>query len=658
MGEHSAAVDAAATRNGGLVRFGTFELDLSSRQLSRNGRRVPLQDQPVRALCLLASKPGQVVTREELRHALWPADTFVEFDSALNIVVTKVRHALGDAAAAPRFIETVPKRGYRFIADVHQADLPTGAMANGDDPATNGSSATGLTPARRARQSMTWRIAVGVGVSAVVLLAAIRFARLPEASAAPPRSIAVLPFKPLIASEGDQRMELGMTEALINQLSRNPTLRVEPLPRVRRYRALDQDPLQAGRELGVDAVLEGHFQRSDNRVHVRVRLVRTADGTALATNEWRESFSDIFGIQRGVAQSVMSALEVTLSPEEHARIGRQDTINAEAYRHYLFGRHQLEIRTREHVKEAEQEFREAIRLDPRYAAAHAGLALTLAHLPWQDAATSADVMGPSKEAAMRALAIDERVALAHSALARTYEWYELDPIRAQREHLRAMALSPQEPWVLRGYAHFLVNRDAFDEGLELNARDLALDPTSLLANRYRAQMLFVARRFDDCVAQSHTTLALDPRDLTLSYSWLARCLERQGNEGEAIELWERARALKGQPELAESMKRVYRERGATGYWRERMKLVDGGIEMALLHIRLEDPNAALAHLERLIERRHPSITWLNHPGFDPVRSHPRFQALRRRAGLSDEMNASLKAWRPPLLAEAASGSTH
>jgi tetratricopeptide (TPR) repeat protein len=248
-------------------------------------------------------------------------------------------------------------------------------------------------------------------------------------------------------------------------------------------------------------------------------------------------------------------------------------------------------------------------------------------------------------------------ALAHSALARVYEWYEIDPIRAQREHLRAMELSPQEPWVLRGYAHFLLNRDAFDEALELNARDLALDPTSMLANRYRAQMLYVARRFDDCVAQSHTTLSLDPRDLTLSYSWLARCLQQQGKQRDAVELWERARALKGQPELAESMKRVYRERGPTGYWRERMKLAGPGSEVASLHMRLGDREAALVHLERLMDERHPSITWLNHPEFDPLRSHPRFQALRRRAGLNDEMNASLRAWRPPLVAESAAGST-
>jgi len=655
MGEQAARVTQAVSGSDGVVRFATFELDNRTGQLTRNGRRVPLQDQPARALGLLASRPGELVTRDELRQALWPANTFVEFDTALNIVVTKVRHALGDDAAAPRFIETVPRRGYRFIADVHPVQAGAPVPSAGGEPLTADTPSPANVPTRSATGSIGWRMAVGAGLC-VILIAGAWLTRQPSASVSRPRSLAVLPFKPLVASEGDARMELGMTEALISQLSGIRTLRVEPLARVRRYQALDQDPLLAGHELGVDAVLEGHFQRSEDRVHVRARLVRTADGTALATTEWRDSFSDIFAIQRGVAQSVTSALEVTLSPEEHARIARQDTISADAYRHYLFGRHQLEIRTLEHVKAAEAEFREAVRLDPRYAKAHAGLALTLPHLVWQRGATAIEVMGPSKEAALRALAIDERVALAHAALARIYEWFELDPVRAQRELLRAMELDSQEPWVLRGYAHFLLNRDAFDEALELNARELALDPTSLLANRYRAQMLYVARRFDECVAQSRRAVALDPRDLVLSYSWLGKCLEQQGRRREAVEIWEQARALVGEPDIAERMKRIFRDRGWAAYWREEMKLAGRPLD-APIRVRLGDPEAALSILERLLEERDPLVSWLNHPDLDPLRSHPRFQALRRRAGLSDEMNASLKTWRPPLVHAAADRST-
>jgi tetratricopeptide (TPR) repeat protein len=177
------------------------------------------------------------------------------------------------------------------------------------------------------------------------------------------------------------------------------------------------------------------------------------------------------------------------------------------------------------LREAEREFREALRLDPQYALAQAALALTLAHIPWLGGPPAIEVMGPAKEAALSALANDESVALAHAALARIHEWYDFDPARAQREHLRAMELDDQDQWVLRGYAHFLLNRDAFDEALELNERDLALDPASLLANRYRAQILYVARRYDECVSQSQSNVLLDPRDLVLSYGWLSRCLE-------------------------------------------------------------------------------------------------------------------------------------
>jgi TolB-like protein len=485
----------------------------------------------------------------------------------------------------------------------------------------------------------------GFGLAALIALG-VQFLRLPDANVSLPRSIAVLPFKPLVASESDERMQLGMTEALINQLSRIQTLRVEPLARVRRYSALEQDPLQAGRELGVDAVLEGHFQRSDGNLYVGTRLLRTADGTALATNDWKKPFSDIFEIQKGAAQSVASVLELTLTPAERARVTKPDTTSPEAYQHYLVGRHLLEIRERNQILAAEREFREAIRLDKGYAAAHAALSLTLTQQALNEHATGIEVMGPAKEAALKAIAIDADLALAHSVLARIHDWFDLDPERAQRAHVRAMELSPQEPWVLRGYWSFLLGRDAFDEAFELNARDLALDPTSPLANRFRAQTLFVARRYDECVAQSHRTITLDPRNLVLSYNFLGGCLEAQGKRREAVEIWERSRELRGNAQLAEQLRRVFREQGWAAYLRELLKMA--GSDGAVLHARLGDVENALRALEQLLNQRHPTLMSLNRRYYDSLRSDPRFQAFRRRAGYSDEMNARLRASRPPL----------
>ena len=550
----SSTADAAADRR--AARFGTFDLDLATGELTRSGRRVALQEQPAQALCLLVTRAGELVTRADLRRTLWADDTHVEFETALNIVITKVRHALGDSAGSPRFVETHPKRGYRFIADVHVADRIGATAPSADGPGTGAVSRRPGPGGGRSRYAAHAVITGAVGL--MVFMAAGWHPRFqPLAGRSVPRSIAVLPFKPVVASEADPRLQLGVTEALINRLSRIPGLRVEPFPKVRRYEALDQDPLEAGRALGADAVLEGHFQQADGRVRVRTRLLRTSDGTALAANEWREPFSDLIDVQTAIAQSVADALLVTLSPTERARMGAIDTRNAEAFRHYLFGRHHLEIRELAHLRAAEGEFREALRLDPGYAPAHAALALTLSHMPWQGGPSGLEVMRPAKDAALKALALDDGNALAHSALARIHEWFEHDPVGAQAAHLRAMARGPQEPWVLRSYGHFLLNRDAFDEALELNARELALDPASLLSNRYRAQMLFVARRYDECEAQSHRTVRLDPRDLVLSHSWLARCLEQQGKRDQAVEAWEHGRDVRGGAEIATRLRVQY-----------------------------------------------------------------------------------------------------
>ena len=461
----------------------------------------------------------------------------------------------------------------------------------------------------------------------------------------PPRSIAVLPFKPLVATEADERLQLGLTEAVINQLSRIKTLRIEPLARVRRFRSLDQDPLEVGRVLRVEAVLEGHFQQMGSGVQVRSRLLRTRDGTALAIDQWHESFSNILDVQGHLAELIAEALEVTLTPAERARIRRQDTNSPEAFRNYLFGRYHLEFRSYERMLEAERELREALRLDPRYARAHAALSLTLTHMAWLGGRRGIDVMGPAKDAALQALALDDSVALAHTALAYVHDQFEYDPVRAQSEHLRAIELDDQDLWVLRAYGSFLMRRDAFDEALEVIRRALQLDPTSPLSNRHKAMMLYVARRYDECVAQSRRTLTLDPDDLSLSYPWLARCLEQQGKQRQAVDAYEKNRAARGNPVLAERMKRLYAVRGWEAYWRERLRLDSGVESAAAAHVRLGNIDESIRSLERGYQARSPWINNSNDPEWDPLRSDQRFQALRQRTGRSDEINAELSAAR-------------
>jgi TolB-like protein/Tfp pilus assembly protein PilF len=473
------------------------------------------------------------------------------------------------------------------------------------------------------------------------------------AQATLPRSLAVLPFKPLLAKGGDELLQAAMTEAVINKLSQIPSISVEPFARVRRYGDLDQDPLAAGRALGVDAILEGYFHHMENRVRVRVRLLRTSNGRALATDEWDDAFTDILQVQSRVAESVAAALELVLNPAQMAGVRQQDTVNLEAYQHYLFGRYHLDVREFQRMVQAERAFREAIRLDPGYARAHSALALALLGETWLGGRRGIDVFPLAKEATQRALAIDESMALAHSALGEIYAVFESNPLAAQREHVRAIHLDDNDPWVIRSYGFFLLAVNAFDDALELNRRDLELEPTSPLANRVRAQMLYVARRYDECVAQSRKTLSLDSRNPT-AYTFLARCFEQQGKHREAVEAYEQQRALARNVTADDTLVRLFAERGWQAYWRERLRLErrpQAAGNLAAMHVRAGSLDEAIRVLERGYAERDPTVfSTSNHPQWDPIRSDARFQALCRRAGLTEETNAKLVVSRPSLRA--------
>ena len=318
----------------------------------------------------------------------------------------------------------------------------------------------------------------------------------------------------------------------------------------------------------------------------------------------------------------------------------------EAHRHYLFGRYHMEIRRPDRMLQAEQEFREALKIDPRYADAHAALSLALVHTAWLGARRGIDVMGPAKDAAMQALAIDDSVALAYTSLGNIYELFEYDHLRSQAAHLRALALDRSDLWVLRAYASFLMRRDAVDEALAVIQNAIELDPASPLSNRHRAMMLYTARRYDECVALTRRTLALDPENATLSYSWLARCLEAQGKFSDAVDAFERGR--RGQPgdDVAGQMRGLYAVQGWKPYWREQLRrLPPYGMDTAAALVRLGNYDEAIQILLELQRTRTPTLGFLNMPEFDALRPDARFQALRHRSGLSEDIKAQLAAAR-------------
>jgi TolB-like protein/DNA-binding winged helix-turn-helix (wHTH) protein/tetratricopeptide (TPR) repeat protein len=609
--------------SGPVVRFGAFELDRSTGELRCQGRRVPLQDQPAQLLALLVSRPGEVVTREELRRALWSDDTFVDFDTALNVAVNKVRQALRDSATSPRFVETLPKRGYRFLADVKPAGEAT-------TPAEGTTAVTQAMPTTSA--SRRW-IALSVIAAALVVVALVLTTPW-ERKAATPRSLAVLPFRPLASDARDEALEVGMAEAVIVKLGRHATLRVPSIAAVQRYAGRAPDPLQAGRELGVDAVLDGSLQRADGRLRVSARLLDVRTGASRWARQWDLPWTDVFTVQDAMASEVAHELAVTLAPSQ----GPRHTTHPDAYDRYLRARYLVNQRTMKTSLRAAELLEEAVKIDPGFAPAYTVMADAYLAIPWLGA-TREPHLGKARLAVQRAIELDPGDAAAHTTLGTIQAQFDWDPVAGERELKRGLELGPDVPTVMRYYAIFLWHEGRFDEALALNDRELALDPTSPFANRNRAMILYYARRYDDCVSQARKAVELD-RHFVTTYGWLGRAYEQLGREREAIEAYVQPFTFEGRSNDAASLRAAGAAGGMRAFWKrwleieERQPQYDHTDVPALAWMQMGERQRALEELVKLGEARCPWARAIGvEPQFDPLRGDPRFQALLRKVGL-------------------------
>ena len=610
-----------------VVRFGTFELDLSTGELRAHGQRVTLQDQPAQVLCALVSQPGEVVSRDELRRALWAVDTFVDFDTALNVAVNKVRQALGDSATTPRFVETLPKRGYRFLADVHPVE-PEAFDAPPPEPASTSP------PAGRSRAWM-------VGRAAVALLALVVFFSLPDRlcrpAFAPPRSVAVLPFKPLVADVRDEALEMGMAEAVIVKLGQRRALRVPPISAVRRYGDAASNPLQAGRELGVDTVLDGSLLGADGRLRISARLLDVDTGATRWAQQWDIPWTDVFTVQHAMAAEVTRALAPALGAGERVPAPKPPT-NAAAYDRYLRGRYLVTRRTLADSRRAAELLEEAVALDPHSAAARAVLADAYVAVTWLGGQNE-PFLERARQAARRSLELDPDEATAHATLGIVLALFDWDIASGERELKRALELGPDEPAVLRFNSVFLWHVGRFEEALAMNARELELDPTSIFANRNKAIILYYSRRYEDCIGQSLKTLELD-RFFGSVYVWLGACYEHLGREREAVDAYIMPLTFgeEDQQEVS-ALRTAAAQGGLRGYWACRLQYARrrpkaSHEELALASLKVGDRDQAIAWLERSSDHRTPLIPSLNvDPQWDPLRADPRFQALLRKANV-------------------------
>ena len=632
-----------------VVRFGTYEVSLQSGEVRKAGLRIRVQQQPLKLLEILLEHPGEVVTREELRSRVWPNESFGDFDQALNIAIGKLRSALGDSAENPRFIETLPKRGYRFIAGVSVFDAdarPKKLESVAGDPSDtvpgNTLQGAGLALAPKRRRWLTRGLIVAV---ALVLSWAILSVWLFRSRAPAPtgiRSIAVLPLENLSGDASQNYFADGMTDELITDLAQISALRVISRTSVMVYKGARKPLPQIARELNVDAVVEGTVLRSGDQVRITAQLIEASTDRHLWSQSYKGELRDTLALQNRVAGAIADQIRINLTPREQAALKNVKVVNPEAYESYLKGRYFWNKRTADGLKVALAYFKQAIEEDPKYAQAYSGLADTYALLgDWQYAVmTPKEAFPKAKVAAIKALELDSSLGEAHNSLAFVLDGFDWDFDSAGKEFQRAIELNPGYATAHHWYAWHLSLLGRFDEAIVEMKKAENLDPLSLIINADLAELLDLAHSYDESIRQSRKTIEMDP-NFGLAHNQLAQAYLQKHMYDEAVgELQEAVKLSGDSPTCIANLARAY---VASGMRSEAVNLLGGlkkrsnpgysnASEIAMIYAALGDRDQAMNWLEKGYEERfNPGV--LLRPGFDPLRSDLRFQNLVHRIGL-------------------------
>jgi DNA-binding winged helix-turn-helix (wHTH) protein/TolB-like protein/Tfp pilus assembly protein PilF len=643
--------------------FGSFRVDEQERVLLRDEDVVPLTPKAFEMLLVLVESSGHVLTKEELMKRVWP-DTIVE-EANLSHNVYKLREALGEGHNGEKYIETLPRRGYRFVAKVtevqdHGDDLIVEEHSRArivleeDDTAEKviETSLASIAPSRalpaavEARHSSIPKpgLVIAAGVVLLGLVAgSIYFWRAREsrnlANGAGLRSIAVLPFKPLAANDRDESLEMGMADTLISRLSNIKDLKVRPFSAVRRYTKLEDEVARAGSELNVDAVLDGSIQKSGDRVRVNVRLVKVEGGLVIWTEHFDEKFTDIFAVQDAISRRVGTQLAPKLSGNEQRGLGKPGTANTDAYTAYVKGRYFFRKFNPADHQRAAHYFNEAIARDPNYALAYAGLSDTYASAAVNNWTPSKEAVPMAKRAASKALELDGNLAEVHASAAAIKMLYDLDWAGAEGGYKRALELNPNYPETYEVYSYLLSCTGRLDEGIEMAKRGLQVDPLSVAISDDVAGAHYWARHYDEAIAQVRKSIELDPGHAA-AYLFMGQAYDLKGSHAEAIAAYQKAIDLSHRTtNIAGLLGHAY---AVSGRRSEALKIVKelkeisargyvSPYDLALVYTGLGDKDNAINQLNRAYEERAGWIIAIKvEPMFDPLRSDPRFADLQRR----------------------------
>lgn len=631
-------------------RFGSFEIDLHSAELRKRGMRLRLSGQPFQVLAILIERSGDLVTREELRSKLWSADTFVDFDHGLNNAVARIREVLDDSSDAPRYVETVPRHGYRFVAPIADAPPATQPAPSESKPSPERKVGSAAAPDHavahgKNRLPFTRGGALFGGAVVLILIGFAVFLTRGGKDATRTnqpaiRSLAVLPLKNLSGDPTQEFLADGMTEALIGRLSMIRGIRVISRTSVMRLKDTKLSAPDIAKTLQVDALVEGSVIREGNRIRVYAQLIRGATDEHFWSETYDRELPDVLSLESDVAQSVARKVEVTVTGDERSRLVAARHVSPDVYESYLKGQF-ARGNSREEIEQSIAYFQDAISKDPTFAPAYVGLAYAY------DGLSGSFVGVPTREtrpkvirAARQALDLDPNIADAHALLGRVFrkqfQWAD-----AAEEYKQALALNPNSSVALLEYADWLTAHGRLDEALAWARSARELDPLGSAGARI-GWILFHARRYDESIRELRSFLAVHPNDagthLLLAFPMIAN-----GHAEQAIPDLEKTASLMNRSPGALELLATANARA--GHRAEALRLIDElkrrqqtGYVQATSFI---NPNLALGNydeafvwFDRAYQEREGILQWLKvHPFFDPVRDDPRFKDLLRRVGL-------------------------
>jgi TolB-like protein/DNA-binding winged helix-turn-helix (wHTH) protein/Tfp pilus assembly protein PilF len=644
------------------LRFGVFEADMEAAELRKHGLRIKLSEQPFQILTMLLARPGEIVSREELRQLLWPRDTFVDFDHGLNNAVMKLREVLGDSSERPRYIETLPRRGYRFIAPVEvksqAADGRPQLPVNGQF--TEAASVSPETDSAAAESVQNQVVAQGKGRFSIPRIAALAVAVLAgsalvsgitmhyvrgvnasKGKANRSSSLVVLPLENLSGDKEQDYFADGMTDDLIANLAKIRSLRVISRSTAMAYKGTHKPLLQIATELNVDAVVEGTVMRVGNRVRITAELVQVSTDQHLWADTYESPIGDILALQNRVSSAIVDEIRINLTKEDKERLAQKPSVSPEAYEEYLKGRYYWNKRSADGFEKAIGYFESATRRDPQYALAYAGLAdcygisgaIMYGSLPASEAAPKA------KAAAIRALEIDPSLAAAETSLATAKFNYDWDWGGAAEGFKKAMLLDPTYATAYQRYSLYLGAMGEFAESFEQIKKARDLEPLSISISTSFGWRLYLAREYDRSIAQLRDTLEMDP-----NYEWahltLGQAFVQKAEYNQAIEELQRAVELShSSPLTISALAHAY---ALSGNHAEALKLMAqlqarskkqyvSPFYVAIVYLGLGKNELAMNWLEKAYADKSNGLVFLKvEPELDPLRSDPRFISLLRK----------------------------